>query len=78
MNVEPIDPEIRALIAAWRLHRRAALKLAVQLDGWENLPEFLNQFLTFDDLAEDARFYGPDYTARMTDYLLTLQQSGDC
>lgn len=78
MTVHQLDPEIRALVEAWRHHRRAALKLAVQLDGWAPVADFLNSELTLADLTEDCRRRGPEYTRDLIAYAQTLLPSGDC
>jgi hypothetical protein len=78
MTVYQLDPEVRALVEAWRVHRRAALKLAMQLDSWDAVPAYLNDQLTLIDLAEDCRRRGPEFTRDLLKYVQTLQPSGDC
>ena len=78
MTVHHLDPEVRALVEAWRVHRRAALKLAVLLDGWEHVADYLNSELTVFDLAEDCRRRGPEFTRDLIAYAQTLLPGGDC
>jgi hypothetical protein len=78
VTVHQLDPEIRGLVEAWRFHRRAARKLAMQLDGWESVAAYLNSELTMADLAEDCRLLGPEFTRDLIEYAQTLLPSGDC
>jgi len=61
MNITQLVPAERAaLVATWRQHRRAFLRLSIERDGMHNALEWLNSQLTFDDLMSDMRAYGFD------------------
>ena len=55
-----LSKERRALIADWRKHRFELLRLAMELDGWEHVTDYLNGFLEMGDMVSHVQALGFD------------------